>query len=484
MSTRLPFVPVFVYVILLVKCNGNFHYKEGIEETPCNRQTGVALTQVRLGPSQFEEAEIGVQHPATASFKGLALPTSDSYRNDVELQCRMAMRHMSQDALPSSLVLRHMRPELGDMCNADFKPAWTEYEQEAVDEFLGRSVRANETKEPTAENKTEIEEETTCMAPRRTAIESECADMATSSQLAADANGFGYQRRRQRIPYADEPCATASTAPADVAWTDAPIRATMDAKSSGGDATDVCDACDDSFTGDHLHWTASYACDAQSGDARGTADRDEGAAEAEQNSQGCQEREHLSPEFQSLVHQEIKKDNKECSRNLHTAVTALDKAKEAQLEIENARMQLWSQWRVFLQQSVIKWKEYTAQFQAAETAFQAQAQEALLHVKRAQRRMDIAKKHMDANDQEETYTVSSDEDVEEMDSKDDVEVVKDENAQKIQEGLKQVVSSLEVLSESAEKLEPKAKRPRKDDDQGDGDRSSPNLQPFARAGAA
>lgn len=290
MSTRLPFVPVFVYVILLVKCNGNFHYKEGIEETPCNRQTGVALTQVRLGPSQFEEAEIGVQHPATASFKGLALPTSDSYRNDVELQCRMAMRHMSQDALPSSLVLRHMRPELGDMCNADFKPAWTEYEQEAVDEFLGRSVRANETKEPTAENKTEIEEETTCMAPRRTAIESECADMATSSQLAADANGFGYQRRRQRIPYADEPCATASTAPADVAWTDAPIRATMDAKSSGGDATDVCDACDDSFTGDHLHWTASYACDAQSGDARGTADRDEGAAEAEQNSQGCQER--------------------------------------------------------------------------------------------------------------------------------------------------------------------------------------------------
>lgn len=194
--------------------------------------------------------------------------------------------------------------------------------------------------------------------------------------------------------------------------------------------------------------------------------------------------EHLSPEFQSLVHQEIKKDNKECSRNLHTAVTALDKAKEAQLEIENARMQLWSQWRVFLQQSVIKWKEYTAQFQAAETAFQAQAQEALLHVKRAQRRMDIAKKRMDANDQEETYTVSSDEDVEEMDSKDDVEVVKDENAQKIQEGLKQVVSSLEVLSESAEKLEPKAKRPRKDDDQGDGDRSSPNLQPFARAGAA
>lgn len=165
-------------------------------------------------------------------------------------------------------------------------------------------------------------------------------------------------------------------------------------------------------------------------------------------------------------------------------MTALDKAKEAQLEIENARMQLWAQWRVFLQQSVIKWKEYTAQFQAAETAFQAQTQESLLNLKRAQRRLDAAKKRMDANDKDETYTVSSDEDVEEMDSKEDVEVVKDENAQKIQDGLKQVVSSLEVLSESAEKLEPKAKRPRKDDDSGDGDKSYPSLQPFARAGAA
>ena len=79
--------------------------------------------------------------------------------------------------------------------------------------------------------------------------------------------------------------------------------------------------------------------------------------------------ENLSPEFQNLVHAEMKEDNKECSRNLHTAVTALDKAKEAQLEMENARQQLWSQWRIFLQQSVIKWKEYTAQFQSGRTSF-------------------------------------------------------------------------------------------------------------------
>lgn len=195
--------------------------------------------------------------------------------------------------------------------------------------------------------------------------------------------------------------------------------------------------------------------------------------------------EHLSAEFQNLVHAEMKKDNKECSRNLHTAVTALDKAKEAQLEVENARLQLWAQWRVFLQQSVVKWKEYTAQFQAAETAFQQQAQEAHLNLKRAQKHLDIAKRRMDAGDKDETYTVSSEEETEEMDAKEESELGRDENAQKIQEGLHQVVSSLEVLSESAEKLEPKAKRPRNAEEEGGaGQRSYPSLEPFGKAGDA
>lgn len=198
--------------------------------------------------------------------------------------------------------------------------------------------------------------------------------------------------------------------------------------------------------------------------------------------------EHLSPEFQDLVHAEMKKDNKERSRNLHTAVTALDKAKEAQLEVENARLQLWGQWRLFLQQSVVKWKEYTTQFQTAETAFQQQAQDAHWNLKRAQKHLDIAKKRMDADDKEDACLVSSEEETEEMDAKEEGEIGRDENALKIQEGLHQVVTSLEVLSESAEKLEPKAKRPRKTEEEGgDGQRSYspyPSMAPFGKAGAA
>lgn len=84
---------------------------------------------------------------------------------------------------------------------------------------------------------------------------------------------------------------------------------------------------------------------------------------------------HLSPEFQTLVHAEMKKDDKESTNDFLAAVKAHGKAKESTMEAESARMQLWSQWRIFLQQSVINWKEYIAQFQASEVAFHSQMQD-------------------------------------------------------------------------------------------------------------
>eukprot|EP00435_Cladocopium_sp_Y103_P068416 s39_g31.t1 len=189
---------------------------------------------------------------------------------------------------------------------------------------------------------------------------------------------------------------------------------------------------------------------------------------------------NLSPEFQALMHEEQKKDNKEIGRNMHAAVTALQKAKEHVLEVENSRLQLMSQWRVFLHQSVSKWQEYTAQFQASEGAFQQQLQIATVNVKKAQKRFDLAKKRQDAvNLDEEAAVIISDEEIEEVE---DFEIQRDENAQKIHEGLQQVVSSLTILSESADKLEPKAKRARKDDEGGHGDSLSSAAPPFGPAG--
>lgn len=188
--------------------------------------------------------------------------------------------------------------------------------------------------------------------------------------------------------------------------------------------------------------------------------------------------ENLSPEFQSLVQTEKKKDDKESTNNLLAAVRAHGRAKEALMEVEGSRMQLWAQWRTFLQQSVKKWTEYTSNFQASEAAFQKRMQEATLNLRKAQRRVDLAKKRADAIEEEGVHYVTDD-DMDESEALEEPEIPKDENAIKIQEGLDQVVSSLTVLSESAEKLEPKTKRPRTKDD--DGGFTSPSTQPFAKA---
>eukprot|EP00435_Cladocopium_sp_Y103_P051848 s1529_g16.t1 len=161
----------------------------------------------------------------------------------------------------------------------------------------------------------------------------------------------------------------------------------------------------------------------------------------------AQKEDNLSPEFQTLVHEEMKKDNKECSRNLHSEVSALDKAKDALIEIENARIH--------------------CAVQASEVAFNQQMQDATLSLRRAQRRFDTAKKRHDAISKDGESQVISDEE-DEMDVKDEVELPKDENAQKIQDGLQNIVHNLMELSESAEKPEPKAKRPRKADEDGNG----------------
>lgn len=197
---------------------------------------------------------------------------------------------------------------------------------------------------------------------------------------------------------------------------------------------------------------------------------------------------HLSPEFQDLIHAEMKKDDKESTNDLLAAVKEHGKAKETLLEVESARRQLWSQWRVFLQQSVIKWKEYTAQFQASEMAFQSQMHEVTANLRRTQRRVDIAKKRAVALGTEESILVPSEDEMDETETKEEEEMPRDENAQKIAEGLNQVVNSLSELSESADRLEPKPKRPRKDPadtatEAAPGAASLPSMQPFGKPDA-
>ena len=172
------------------------------------------------------------------------------------------------------------------------------------------------------------------------------------------------------------------------------------------------------------------------------------------------EEDSLSPNLQSMAHEMKKQDEKNHMKGLHSALRTLGQAKDDLLEAENARAQLLSQWKNFLQQSVVKWKEFTANFQASDTAHQASVQEARLAVKRAQRSFDNANKR-EQSGAGSAQIISDDEEENDMSEEMNVEMdSREESAQKIHEGMSSIVASLEELSSSADQLEQRVKRPR------------------------
>jgi len=201
------------------------------------------------------------------------------------------------------------------------------------------------------------------------------------------------------------------------------------------------------------------------------------------------EEDNLSPHLQAIAHEMQKQGEKNNIKNLSSAVKALGDAKQDLLEAENARAQLLSQWKSFLQQSVVKWREFTANFQASESAHQQGVQAAKLEVRRAQRAFDLASKREQPG-KEDTVDIS--------DEEEDTEVIEEamedphnESVQRIHQGMTSIVTSLEELSSSADQLEQRVKRPRTSGAEGDagGSHTQPHASPhvaqppFGGAGA-
>lgn len=170
------------------------------------------------------------------------------------------------------------------------------------------------------------------------------------------------------------------------------------------------------------------------------------------------EEDNLPSNLQSMAHEMKKQDEKSNMQSLHSAVRALGKSKDDLLEAENARAQLLSQWKHFLQQSVIQWKDFTRNFQASDTAHQASVRDARIAVRKAQRNFDVASKKEQIG-KGEVQQISDEE--EEPDNTEDMTVdSREESSQKIHEGMNSIVTSLEELSSSADLLEQRVKRPR------------------------
>ena len=138
-------------------------------------------------------------------------------------------------------------------------------------------------------------------------------------------------------------------------------------------------------------------------------------------------------------------------------------------------------WRIFLQQSVTTWQEYTTMFQTQAQAMQENLDNALEALVAAKRNFHEQSAQLKEND---TETISDD-DKEPQDSEMTLQL---ENSKRIHEGLTTVVTSLQDLTEKAEIEEQKAKRQRKapdptDDEVGELSGSSlPSMQPFGVPG--
>ena len=178
--------------------------------------------------------------------------------------------------------------------------------------------------------------------------------------------------------------------------------------------------------------------------------------------------ESLTSDLQKMAHTMQKQEERDNTKELGVAVKVLGQAKEGLIEAEGAKAQLLSQWKTFLQQSVVKWREFSAQFQASESAHQASIQAAKLNVRKAQRRFDLASKREQA--QAGGTIPISDEEEESEEMVDATTDQQDPGAQRIHEGMNTIVSSLMELSASADLLEQRVKRPRmeKEDHSGDG----------------
>eukprot|EP00435_Cladocopium_sp_Y103_P071354 s102_g37.t1 len=170
------------------------------------------------------------------------------------------------------------------------------------------------------------------------------------------------------------------------------------------------------------------------------------------------EEETLSPTLQTMAHQMQKKDERETTKGVCDAAQKLGKMKELLLDAEQARAQYLSQWKTFLQQSVIKWREFAMQFNASDSAHQAAIRNAHLEVRKAQKKFDQSTKRDSVKSGDQKIEEISDEE-EEPDM--EIEALRGAGAQKIQDGMQVIVSSLVELSESADQLEQRVKRPRK-----------------------
>ena len=186
------------------------------------------------------------------------------------------------------------------------------------------------------------------------------------------------------------------------------------------------------------------------------------------------------------VQQEMKniqvKEEKEQNKELNLALKDLRKARKELQDSFEARSQLHLQWRSFLSLSVTQWQGFTSQFQAQEHAAMTRITEAQQLLQEAKAQLASSKEIADlaATSHGESGTAEVD-----LVSEDDTSKAMD-SAQKMQDGMKNLTTTLEQLHQAAEAIHASEQASKKArlDGQADvaGLPGSGQLEPFAQPG--
>lgn len=163
----------------------------------------------------------------------------------------------------------------------------------------------------------------------------------------------------------------------------------------------------------------------------------------------------LPPELQNMVNDAAIKEGQQQTKQLHAVVTAHGKARKELQQAQLARYNLHNAWRGFLSQAVTQWQGYSAQFLEQEKQMNERVNAAMEALESAKESLAKAKSTAGVEAKDDTMNVSDDDQDKDLTGP---------AAERIQEGLTSLQSSLEALQTSAAQMledEQKAlKRPR------------------------
>lgn len=155
------------------------------------------------------------------------------------------------------------------------------------------------------------------------------------------------------------------------------------------------------------------------------------------------DQEKLSPENQELVKSLTVKEEKNEEKELQTAAKDMGRARRDLQEAFTARSNLHQKWRTFLSMSVAQWQTFTTEFQQQEAS-------ALQAIQTAKDALTLAKQNLETSKEAFQSPRESRQATEVHDLMSDEEAQEDQGAQKLQEGLKHLTTSLQDLHKAAE----------------------------------